>query len=693
MALKVHPLQNPGEISSVGTLTPSSGLNLPKLDTSKMTSVSQSSSLSTPEIPSKLDPQVINLAKAIRQTESNNNFQAKGKSGEYGAYQFTNGTWNSAAQKYLGTQIPLEEATPEQQNEVAYKRIADWKSQGYTPGQIASMWNAGEGEPNAYTGSFSNGSPSIGVNKFGAKYSVPAYANKVATAYQQFKAETPDTFNPTPFSNPNPGEFDFSGNNQNQIVNSNDKSKQPNYNQDQGLIKNIANYDIGVAKSVGQLLPGLLTLGGKIRNFAEGKGFQQEVDPDSLVGRMNQFLSPSTSTQAAGNLVGDIGQFFVPGAGEDQAAALASKGSEALGGSGLISKLAGLAGKGAVSGVENAALAEAQGGGKKQSSSETNKNAAIVGGISAVMPFAGELLSKTMPIIKDFFGGSGTADALKVKNATPELVNAWKNGTRTVNDLADTITETAKNYETQGRNAFNAMKASLPDISMPQNFVEGGLQKSLSDVVENAPNLNASEERTLANLQKYVNNADIKGVKGILDLNQGIDNAGFYRAGDPEYKNSNKIIQEFRNIVKKSAINFAEKFDETNGTNYAEQVKKGLADASDRIKFMDKFKANFIGTNPETYVERTVNKLNPLIKGFGDEGVKENTKALLEEFEKRIGQPGLFAKDFQAANAARNLKGLTGRLVVKGAKTAGIGSLPFAPELLQHLFAQKNQSQ
>ena len=43
----------------------------------------------------QLDPQVVALAKAIRQTESNNNFQAKGGSGEYGAYQWEPGTWDS----------------------------------------------------------------------------------------------------------------------------------------------------------------------------------------------------------------------------------------------------------------------------------------------------------------------------------------------------------------------------------------------------------------------------------------------------------------------------------------------------------------------------------------------------------------------------------------------------------------------
>lgn len=149
-----------------------------------------------------LDPQAVNLAKAIRQTESGGNFQAKGKSGEYGAYQFTEPTWNNTAKKY-GVNVPLNQTTKEQQNEVAYKQIKDWKDKGHNVGEIASMWNAGVGEPQAYTGKFSNGKPSGGkdaINSHGVHYDVPAYAKSVATAYQTIKnggQVNPDPNNPS----------------------------------------------------------------------------------------------------------------------------------------------------------------------------------------------------------------------------------------------------------------------------------------------------------------------------------------------------------------------------------------------------------------------------------------------------------------------------------------------------------------
>lgn len=139
----------------------------------------------------QLDPIALNIAKAIRQTETGGNYNAKGASGEHGAYQFTRPTWDRYA-KQFGISSSLDNSTPSQQNEVAYKKVKEWSDNGYNVGQIASMWNAGDGEPNAYTGKFSDGSPSSSKisgkpNKYGAKYDVPAYATSVAKAYQTLK--------------------------------------------------------------------------------------------------------------------------------------------------------------------------------------------------------------------------------------------------------------------------------------------------------------------------------------------------------------------------------------------------------------------------------------------------------------------------------------------------------------------------
>lgn len=139
-----------------------------------------------------LDPQLVTLAKAIRQTESAGNFQAQGKSGEYGGYQFMPTTWEATAPKF-GVNVPLQQATPQQQNEVAYKQLAEWKQEhpDWNIGNFASAWNAGPGKPNAYL------EGNVGTNSQGVSYDTPTYAKNVATAYQQFKSQAQTYPDPT----------------------------------------------------------------------------------------------------------------------------------------------------------------------------------------------------------------------------------------------------------------------------------------------------------------------------------------------------------------------------------------------------------------------------------------------------------------------------------------------------------------
>jgi hypothetical protein len=127
------------------------------------------------------DIDALNLTKAIRQQESGGDFERTGKSGEFGAYQFTPPTWKAYAKDVLGDENA--EMTPENQNKVAYTKIKGWKDKGYNVGQIASMWNAGEGRPDAYKEDFK------GTNEYGVSYDVPAYANAVRDFYHHYKGE------------------------------------------------------------------------------------------------------------------------------------------------------------------------------------------------------------------------------------------------------------------------------------------------------------------------------------------------------------------------------------------------------------------------------------------------------------------------------------------------------------------------
>mgnify|MGYP001596690245 CR=1 FL=1 len=141
--------------------------------------------------PNNLDINVVNLAKSIRQVESGNKAVLPQEKGIGGAsrYQFTTNTWKGKADKFLGN--PNAPLTAKNEDQVAYMQIKEWKDKGFTPKQIASMWNAGEGEPNAYTGKFKSGAPSVGVNSYGVKYSVPNHAEKVYNEFTKISKQNP----------------------------------------------------------------------------------------------------------------------------------------------------------------------------------------------------------------------------------------------------------------------------------------------------------------------------------------------------------------------------------------------------------------------------------------------------------------------------------------------------------------------
>jgi len=128
----------------------------------------------------QLDPSVVALAKAMRRAESNENYSAPGKSGEYGAYQFTEPTWKAWAGKYLNNPN-ADVRDPVNQDKVAYYRILERKQAGLTPEQITSEWNSGN--PNAYLENHR------GVNKYGVMYDTPSHVNKVMGYYSTLKNE------------------------------------------------------------------------------------------------------------------------------------------------------------------------------------------------------------------------------------------------------------------------------------------------------------------------------------------------------------------------------------------------------------------------------------------------------------------------------------------------------------------------
>ena len=121
------------------------------------------------------------ITKAIAYTENGGapdiSDPSAGKTGEAKSiFQFTPATWKKDSLQVFGN--PNTPISPDNETYVVQQKVSNWIKQGYNSKQIASMWNAGEGEPNAYTGKFSDGSSSTGVNKqYGVKFDVSKYAD------------------------------------------------------------------------------------------------------------------------------------------------------------------------------------------------------------------------------------------------------------------------------------------------------------------------------------------------------------------------------------------------------------------------------------------------------------------------------------------------------------------------------------
>lgn len=251
--------------------------------------------------PTSLDPQAVALAQAIRQTESGNNPTAKGASGEYGAYQWEPGTWAKMSAA-AGVNVPLQQATPEQQNQVAYTQIKQWKDQGYNVGQIASMWNAGEGDPNAYI----NGN--AGTNSQGVAYDTKAYAQKVATLYQQYKSQAPQA--PVSQNQPQPSLISKLGNDAGTalegVANAGTQTLSGQINPVSGLIQGAGAIAGGITSGLNDAATSIPVVGGLLSG-AEGllgKGVQAAANTapgQAVTGAYNNFA------QAHPELAGDIG--------------------------------------------------------------------------------------------------------------------------------------------------------------------------------------------------------------------------------------------------------------------------------------------------------------------------------------------------------------------------------------------------
>lgn len=106
------------------------------------------------------------ILQTIRIIESSDNYQAKGGSGEYGAYQYLLSTWKAESKRHFGFEANIE--SPEWQDMVSEMKVKRLIDQGYSIREIASIWNSGRP---TYEGR-------KGINRHGVRYNVPKYVEK-----------------------------------------------------------------------------------------------------------------------------------------------------------------------------------------------------------------------------------------------------------------------------------------------------------------------------------------------------------------------------------------------------------------------------------------------------------------------------------------------------------------------------------
>lgn len=341
----------------------------------------------TPVAP-KLDPSVVNLALAIKKTETGG-VSKPGASGENGAYQWLN--WSHAAQQYLGD--PNAPLTPENEDHAAYLKISDLKNQGLNPAQIASVWN--HGNPN-YTGV-------IGTNSQGVKYDTPGYVNKVYSTFQQYQKATQPQQQQT----------------------------QPAATQSQsGPLGVGGDVSTGIAKSFMELPTQAAALGSKLGQFAASTPLgqmigQQFIQPAAKalgitpqiagqvgqgiqqgIGQAQQQYAPTNTAQAVGKGIGQVAQFaLAPG---EEGVAKAAEEAGTLSGGGLVGGLASTATKALGEGARAAGITAVQSGGDQGQT-------ATAGALGAVLPVAGAVAGA--------FGRAAEAVGLGSEDVAGKLYN------------------------------------------------------------------------------------------------------------------------------------------------------------------------------------------------------------------------------------------------------------------------------
>lgn len=615
-----------------------------------------------------LDPTIIALASAIKKNETGegDTYNAPvGADGELGAYRWTPDTWKKQSGDFLGS--PTAPMTKENQNKVAYKQIESWKLQGYNPAQIASMWNAGPGMPDAYKENH------VGTSPGGAHYDTPAYALNVSKDYQMYKQKYGATTSaPIAPNTVNPSEIPDTSTNTEQPL-----DKTP------GVLGGVANL-IGGSKVAEGLGLGIANATGNQDSVINAN--QDSIDMQSkLIDLIKKDKAQGKDTSRLESALTDITKHIKDSAndatniGTDgltnkevigsavQLGASAIPGVGDIKGAGtwvnLLTKAMGGAATGYVYDVGN----HLQDKNKDLKQDFTPGLGTLIGG---VLPFAGHLISALTKKIVGFTAGTGDEviqRAIENPDAVGDAIKKFADTPEAKTELLDKAEESISNF-VQGKQseygnaldnlsikegaeiskepALDAFKKSLEKFGVDIEE-EGKLDFSNSSLTQ-------VDEGNVTNAWNKINNWTDESPQGLDKLRQTLNNfaADYKVQGNPR---ANVILTDASKALKS---NLSESLD---------GYSKMLADYSDKSSTVTDFlkELRLGGTAKDS------TKLNNIMKIFKkDPSIIDDLTKIMgkDEAEKYLNElSGAILSDWIPAGRLGN----AGRALLEGGSVAG----------------------
>lgn len=619
-----------------------------------------------PQAPA-VDPTALALSRAIRQAEGGNYESTDGDNGtSAGAYQWNNYV-DGKSQKLSPGQLPAnftsaakqfglnpDDFSQANQDHVAYEQIKAQLDEGHSQSEVASWWNSGH-----YNSAGNKGyNSSIGVS-----YDTPAYVSKVQKYYEQAlqTGNIPDasnannTYNPTPFSNPLPGSFNFSGN----------ASQTPAPQNQPITLGSIASGALNMLNSAEK--PFIQTAAVPMQLLAKALGQQDPYQQGIGGGQAPAQVDPLANTvggaaeQVAGNAA-QVGSYFVPG------------------GEGILPTVLGGAAMGTLQGAGNAM---AQQKSLTDVATQGAEGGVLGGGTAGVLSGLGGLASKAGEALT----GEGTQKALQaLKDAYGSALNlnASERGfeSRSGKDLAQVLMDNGVNL---GRNeANNTLDASeaIPKLQDALTPLNEEANKLISNPVLNQNSANfiplstvkqsVLEQIAGSNIDSLEKESSVAQVEKLFSATQ----KEYGDVVSPQV--GEKIKQGLQSTVFKKALTSSDALQGNVKYLASNQMRKAVEAAVAGSPEGEKYAQINAQRSDLVDAVKRLTKLDGvrLVKGGRLGGMAGNIVGSIAGASSGLGPLGTLAGDFFGGKAADFLNNPATKIAIGRAKVGASGVLP-----------------